>query len=240
MNDLEKWFNGSELVKSNWANKKLQWDIKDVLVATSENWYEEDNLEQKIWNIDETIENIFEYCLKSNVITPERVENERNIYNQEVKPRLQDKKILEYVDSILSKNNKLLPSRLLREIESLETIIMIKKSAKHVYPSVIMDNYEIYNKFAKVKELDEKQVISRCINKWFHPRRLDDEYEDYLYIKNYEYKNEELRSFILALIKNNNVDPSLVVYFFDIFKDYANCWTKEKKYIRQLIKTKWL
>lgn len=240
MNNPEKKFNGSESVKSNWANEQLQWDIKDVLVATSENWDKEKDFEQKISNIDEIIENIFDYCLKVNIITSEREEKERNIYDEEIKPRLQDEEILEFVSHILWKNNKLLPSRLLREIESFETIKMMEKSAKHIYPSAVIDNLEVYAKFAKVKELDEKQIISRYIDGWLPPRRLDDEYEDYLYIKNYEYKNEKLKPFLLSLINDNNVDPSLVAYFFDIFKDDEDFWDERKEYIITLINTKWL
>ena len=59
------------------------------------------------------------------------------------------------------------------------------------------------------------------------------------YIKNYEYKNPELRSFILSLINDNGVDPSLVAYYFSIIKDKADFWEDDKEYILRLINTPW-
>ena len=236
--------------QSSWLSKKLQWELWAALINASKDVATEGSIEQMIWDIDNSkIRGIFEYYLKEKLHTKEEIKEEISIYYSEVEPMLWDAELNKLFNALVNRK-KVLPSSIMMEFKIKDEILgeqdsdareLMKISLEHeLFPSLILDGKDIYKKFAWVKDDESRKIILYYLESWLTARWVDERYEDYLYIKNYEYKNEELKSFILALIKNNNVDPSLVIYFFDIFKNYTKFWEEEQNYITLLINTKWL
>ena len=221
-----------ELVeKENWVDEKAQDTILKTLDST---------VEEQILAIDnEIVRNTLTNYLHEKILKPEAVLEQCRIYKDNIKPRLEDEEILESFNKILSINSKLLPSKLLIELENTEAIKLMDRSLKHILPSVIAEFYDTYVKFSKVKDFDAKKIIYRYIDEWFTPDAVDEMYEDYVYIKDYKYKNPELRSFLLSLVEEKNVSPSLIAYYFSIIKDKADFWDEDKEYILSLINTHW-
>jgi hypothetical protein len=63
-----------------------------------------------------------------------------------------------------------------------------------------------------------------------------EEYEVYVDIKNYEYKSEDMKNYVLSLIRSW-VRPKSVDRIFDLIKDNTECWPETQKYIKQLLNT---
>ena len=217
--------------KENWVDEKAQDTILKTLDST---------VEEQILAIDnEIVRNTLSNCLHEKILKPEAVLEQCRIYKDNIKPRLENEEMMESFNKILSINSKLLPSRLLIELQNVEAIKLMERSLKHIFPSVIAEFYDTFIKFSKVEDLDAKKIIYRYIDKWFTPDAVDEMYEDYVNIRDYNYKNQELKSFLLSLIEENNVNASLIAYYFSIIKDKADFWEDDKEYILKLINTPW-
>jgi hypothetical protein len=66
---------------------------------------------------------------------------------------------------------------------------------------------------------------------------VEEEYENYKDIVNYEYKDENLKQFLLSLIKDEKISPSLIELYFDIFSD-MEFGEETENYIRNIINKK--
>ncbi len=78
-------------------------------------------------------------------------------------------------------------------------------------------------------------MIVRYLEEWYTPKSVNDEYESFVKIMSYEYKDENLKNFILSLIKEEQVTPSLIELYFDSFKDRKKS-DETEQYIRMLLK----
>lgn len=209
------------------------------------------SISQMIWDIDnERVRFILEYYLNNKTLTTETLMKEISIYYEEVEPKLWDEKLKQLFELLINKK-RILPSSIVKEFKNRDEILMesdpeVKRLMeisleKKWFPSLILRRKYVYEKLAGVTDEDSKKIILYYLESWLSPELVNDEYEDYVYIKNYEYKNENLKNFIISLIdNNNNVNPSLVAFFFDIFKDWTEFWEDDKKYIIWLINTRWL
>ena len=220
-------------VKENWLKAtKISWEILDDLGA-------EGSISGKIW---EVLTYHFEHWRSR-----EEIKEEISIYIKDIKPRLTDKELNTLFNTLIDK--RLLPSRIFEEFKAREEILnepesevrefMKKSLGKNVFPSIVLAGKDAYKRLIKIKNEDERRIITYYLENWYSPKWVEEKYEDYVYIKNYEYKNPELRSFILSLINDNGVDPSLVAYYFSIIKDKADFWEDDKEYILRLINTPW-
>jgi len=66
---------------------------------------------------------------------------------------------------------------------------------------------------------------------------VEEEYENYKDIVNYEYKDENLKQFLLSIIKDEKISPSLIELYFDIFSD-MEFGEETENYIRNIINKK--
>ena len=166
----------------------------------------EESVKEKILNIDnEKIQSILLHCLSEKTLTIEKIDNECDIYNKKIKPKLENEKMSIFFSYLLSKNIKLPPSMLLIELESLETIEkaieLMEDSLEFIYPSKIIGNTDKYIKFASAKDPDEKELISRYFSEKYPIENIYAEYDSYLTIKNMKYSAEEVKEFVLSLIE---------------------------------------
>lgn len=237
---LEEWIDKKlEPVKENWLEEK------DVSVSLLSGLGAENSIEQMIWDIDNSnVRDILAYNLNENLRTREELKKEIAIYYQEIEPRLWDKD-LNKMFNLLVTARRTLPSFILKEFGYRDQILaesdpkvkeLMEISLKHdKFPSLVLNGKDFYKKFAEVKDEESRNIIVYYLGNWLSPRLVNDEYEDYLDIKNYEYKNEDLKNFLLSLIAERKADPSIIAFFFDIFKDYIEFWDEQKIYIMRLI-----
>lgn len=245
MSNLEKKNLEQESVKENWlGKKKMSGDLLEDLGA-------EGSIEQMISDIDNSrVWEILTYYLNlnENWRSREEIKKEIFIYYKDIEPRLEDEELNTLFNTLITKK-RILPSWILEEFKIRDEILaepdpkvreLMKKSLdKNRFPSLILEGKETYKKLAKIENEDERRIVAYYLENWSSTRWVEEKYEDYIYIKNYEYKNPELRSFILSLINDNGVDPSLIAYYFSIIKDRADFWEDDKEYILKLINTPW-
>lgn len=242
---LEEWFNSSESVKNWLEKKKMSWEILNDLGA-------EGSIEQMIWDIDnESVSKILDYYLKEKLRTKEEIMQEIDVYYNEVLPKLWDNE-LNTLFNLLVSRKRILPSSIIKEFKNRDEILsesnpevkkLMETSLTHNrFPSLVLDGKDTYKRLATVQDEELKNVILYYLECGLSPEWVESEYEDYNYIKNYKYKNEDLRNFLISLIDINDkcIDSSLVAYFFDIFKDWTEFWEDKEKYIMSLINTRWL
>lgn len=254
MENLKEWLNKeADSIKK---DAELQEKISEEIWETLDS---EDGINQTILDVDnEKIKNILKYyfhtksrTLEEKSRTLKEINAEIKVYNEEIKPRLEDKQANELFNRLL-RNRKILPSSILKEFQIRDEILaesdpkireFMELSLTKNFPSVILPGIESLRQRSKdaCKELvavtdpDEKKIIQRYLDQWYSPIWIKEEYEDYVYIKNYEYKNEDLKIFVLSLIENKKENPSLISYFFEIFKNWTTFWEDEEKYIRSLM-----
>lgn len=250
---MEEWLdNKIESAKEGWLQEKTSNEIWEVLDG-------EGSIQQMISDIDnEKIRNILEYFYnrKDNSLQSQRLKEEVALYYDELEPKLKDKELNELFNR-LTNTRKLLPSSILKEFQIRDEILaesdpLIKNLMvillKKATPSTILPSFEtereksreIYRELATVTNPDEKEIIQRYLDEWYSPKLIKEEYEDYVYIKNYGYKNEDLKNYILSVINDKKENPSLIMFFFDIFKDWTEFWEDGRNYIIWLINSHWL
>ena len=239
MSNLEKKNRVQESVKENWlGEKKMSGAILEDLGA-------EGSIEQMIWDIDNSrIWEILTYHLNENWHSREEIKKEISIYYNDIEPRLWDRELNALFNALITKK-RILPSRILEEFEIRDEILaesdskvreLMKKSLdNNRFPSMILKGKEIYKELAKIDNEKEKEIITFYLENWYSPQWVDDEYEYYIYIRDYKYKNEDLKNYILSIIETRKADPSLIAFFFDIFKDYTEFWEEQRKYVSNLI-----
>lgn len=206
MENLEKELNNSESVQKNWLPGNIQKELWETLVSSNE------DLNNQIMGIDnEVIKENIKYFLEKEIFTPERIQEEIDTYNK-IKIAFLDEWFRPILDKILSNEKmKVLPSDLDKQIQ-------------------------FYEKLKKVEANDERDVITHYIEEWLLPSLVYEEYEVYLDIKNYEYKSEDMKNYVLSLIRSW-VRPKNVDRIFDLIKDNTECWPETQRYIKQLLNT---
>lgn len=206
MEKLEKELNNSESVQKNWLPGNIQKELWETLVLSNE------DLNNQIMGIDnEVIKENVKYFLEKEIFTPERIQEEIDTYNK-IKIAFLDEWFRPILDKILS-NEKM-----------------------KVLPSYLETQIQIYEKLKKVEANDERDVITHYIEEWLLPSLVYEEYEVYLDIKNYEYKSEDMKNYVLSLIRSW-VRPKSVDRIFDLIKDNTECWPETQRYIKQLLNT---
>lgn len=206
MENLEKELNNSESVQKNWLQGNIQKELWETLVSSNE------DLNNQIMGIDnEVIKENIKYFFEKEIFTPERTQGEIDTYNR-IKAAFLDEWFRPILDKILS-NEKM-----------------------KVLPSYLETQIQFYEKLKKVKANDERDVITHYIEEWLLPSLVYEEYEVYLDIKNYEYKSEDMKNYVLSLIRSW-VRPKNVDRIFDLIKDNTECWPKTQRYIKQLLNT---
>lgn len=239
---LEEWIDKNiESARENWLEeKKSSANLLDNLRA-------ENSIDQMMWDV-------LAYYLKEGLRTREELTKEIEIYNDEIKPKLWDKDLNKLFKLLLTARR--LPSVILKEFGYRDLVLtesdpevkeLMEISLRHnKLPSVILGWKDFYKKFAKVKDEKPRNIILYYLKDWLSPRSVNDEYEDYLDISSYEYKNENLKNFLLSLIDERKVEPLVVASFFGIFKDWTEFEDDEdghnekKEYIISLFNTRWL
>lgn len=206
MENLEKELNNSESVQKNWLPGNIQKELWETLVSSNE------DLNNQIMGIDnEVIKENIKYFLEKEIFTPEKIQGEIDTYNR-IKAAFLDEWFRPILDKILSNEKmKVLPSDLDKQIQ-------------------------FYEKLKKVEADDERGVITHYIEEWLLPSLVYEEYEVYLDIKNYEYKSEDMKNYVLLLIRSW-VRPKSVDRIFDLIKDNTECWPETQRYIHQLLNT---
>ena len=206
MENLEKKLNNSESVQKNWLPGNIQKELWETLVSSNE------DLNNQIMGIDnEVIKENIKYFLEKEIFTPERIQGEIDTYNR-IKAAFLDEWFRPILDKILS-NEKM-----------------------KVLPSYLETQIQFYEKLKKVEADDERDIITHYIEEWLLPSLVYEEYEVYLDIKNYEYKSEDMKNYVLSLIRSW-VRPKNVDRIFDLIKDNTECWPETQKYIKQLLNT---
>ena len=206
MENLEKELNNSESVQKNWLPGNIQKELWETLVSSNE------DLNNQIMGIDnEVIKENIKYFLEKEIFTPERTQGEIDTYNR-IKAAFLDEWFRPILDKILS-NEKM-----------------------KVLPSYLETQIQFYEKLKKVEADDERDIITHYIEEWLLPSLVYEEYEVYLDIKNYEYKSEDMKNYVLSLIRSW-VRPKNVDRIFDLIKDNTECWPETQKYIKQLLNT---
>ena len=206
MENLEKKLNNSESVQKNWLPGNIQKELWETLVSSNE------DLNNQIMGIDnEVIKENIKYFLEKEIFTPERIQGEIDTYNR-IKAAFLDEWFRPILDKILS-NEKM-----------------------KVLPSYLETQIQFYEKLKKVEADDERDIITHYIEEWLLPSLVYEEYEVYLDIKNYEYKSEDMKNYVLSLIRSW-VRPKSVDRIFDLIKDNTECWPETQKYIKQLLNT---
>lgn len=232
MFDWRWWINVVEPAKQeDWLKEKLP-SFKGKNEEIIDNISEEGSIEQMIWDIDNAkIRHSLECRLKEKRNSPEEIKREIALYYDNIENSW-DESLKRDVDDFLSKNSGLLPSRLLIELESRETIreiiSLMDKSSQHILPSIILKYIDTYVKFAKVKAPDKKKIIYRYIDEWYPPKSVDEEYESYIIMRDYKYKNDNVKNLVLSFIERWE-RPTILIFYFDLFKDSANAWEAETK-----------
>jgi len=172
--------------------------------------------------------------------TLKQVKKEIKIYNDSF-DKLSDEELMEF--NALISRYQLLPSYWLKELSTKNEILSkdpeIRKLMglslqNNIRPSIIKDGESIYEKLATVENPEEKYLILYYLQEWCLPKLVEEEYENYKDIKNYDYKDENLKQFLLSLIKDEKISPSLIELYFDIIKD-KEFWEETEKFIRRLI-----
>lgn len=206
MENLEKKLNNSESVQKNWLPGNIQKELWEMLVSSNE------DLNNQIMGIDnEVIKENIKYFLEKEIFTPERIQEEIDTYNK-IKTAFLDEWFRPILDKILS-NEKM-----------------------KVLPSYLETQIQFYEKLKKVEADDERDIIAHYIEEWLLPSLVYEEYEVYLDIKNYEYKSEDMKNYVLSLIRSW-VRPKSVDRIFDLIKDNTECWPETQRYIKQLLNT---
>lgn len=229
-----KFHNESESVENGWLKEKTSNEISEALD-------EESSILQMIWSIEnERMRDILEYVLKEKLRTKEEIKKEIEIYHSEVEPKLWNKEINRLFKGIIS-NKKILPSAILKEFRiredileepDSETKILMEKSFGRLFPSKILEDKEIYQELAAVKNPDEREIILHYIEEWYTSRLVREEYESYKYIKNDTKKG--VKSLAMAYIKKWNM-PSEAILYLELFEKIAEKGEDTVNYILWLI-----
>ena len=170
-----------------------------------------------------------------------KIKEELKVYSDAV-ANFSSEKLAE-LNGIISKYN-MLPSAWVRQLEIKDVILAesdpeVKKLMEislenGVRPSVIMEWKDLYSQLAVVEDPTEKDLILRYLSEWYTPKLVYNEHEIYEEIMSYEYKDEDLKDFLLSLMKDENVNPSFIELYFNLFCD-KECWEETKNYIRLLL-----
>ena len=242
MNNVEKKF--SENSESKW--NEIKQNKENVSQELWNALSEDKAIHEIIWNVkNEKIRSVLEYAFNEKVCTAEEIKKEIAIYEDEIKPKLSDTESISLFNRI-TRSEKVLPSKILKEFNIRDEILSQPDSGvKHLMegtlhlllPSVVFESKDIYEKFTKVEELDERKIISYYFDAGFSPKAVDEEYEDYVDIKNCD--NEDVKELALAYVETWKM-PSLAVFYLDLFKKIAEYWKETKDYILWLIEeTQW-
>ena len=244
MSNLEKWFyDESETVKETWLQEKTSNEIWDVLDG-------EGSVSQMIWDIEnEKIRYSLSYFMnkKDNPLQSQNIQEEISIYYNEIEPRLKDEKLKEIFNHLVN-NRLILPSSILREFKIRDKILeeldseakkLMEISLVHITPSGILRDKSIYKDLASIKDLEGRELVLRFLNNWSSAIWAKDEYEYYLCIKNYNYKSDDLKEFIISLIIEEKIYPSDILRVFELFQDKTECWENTKNFIRSKIDSEW-
>lgn len=155
--------------------------------------------------------------------------------------KFSDEKLIEF-NNMISKYH-ILPSTSLNELTAKDEVLsedpeirqlMVLSLQNGIRPSVIMREKAEYQKMATIENKEWKDFILYYLQEWILPKLVEEEYENYKDIKNYDYKDENLKKFVLWLIRDEGVNPSLIELYFDLFKD-KEFWEETEIYIRWLI-----
>ena len=235
MEDLEKWFNNEPESVEDWLKGKVSDEAYKALDIES-------SVKQMIWSVEnERMRYILEYNWKERICTSEEINNEIAIFRDKIAPTLRNEELNHLFDRLTMKG-RLLPSRILKEFQIRDEILaesdpdvkeIMKISLKKIFPSAILNDRAIYQKIAKMENPDEKGIILHYFDYWFSPKWVDEQYEDFVYIK--EYDNEGVRDLALAFIYGWNM-PSLAMLHLDLFHEIVGYWEDVKNYILWLIK----
>ena len=235
MEDLEKWFNNEPESVEDWLKGKVSDEAYKALDIES-------SVKQMIWSVEnERMRYILEYNWKERICTSEEIKNEIAIFRDKIAPTLRNEELNHLFDRLTMKG-RLLPSRILKEFQIRDEILaesdpdvkeIMKISLKKIFPSAILSDKAIYQKIAKMENPDEKGIILHYFDYWFSPKWVDEQYEDFVYIK--EYDNEGVRDLALAFIYGWNM-PSLAMFHLDLFHEIVGYWEDVKNYILWLIK----
>ena len=215
-------------------NSKVTHGIWEVL-------YGKEIIAQMVENIkNEEVKSVLLSRFNNGVCTLKQAKKEIKIYNDSF-DKLSDEELMEF-NALISKY-KLLPSCWLKELATKNEILSkdpeIRKLMglslqNNIRPSIIKDGESIYERFAAVENPEEKDLILYYLQEWCLPKLVEEEYENYKDIVNYEYKDENLKQFLLSLIKDEKISPSLIELYFDIIKD-KEFWEETENFIRRLI-----
>lgn len=155
--------------------------------------------------------------------------------------KFSDEKLIEF-NNMISKYH-ILPSTSLNELTAKDEVLsedpeirqlMVLSLQNGIRPSVIMREKAEYQKMATVENPEEKYLILYYLREWCLPKLVEEEYENYKDVVNYEYKDENLKQFLLSLIKDEKISPSLIELYFDIFKD-KEFSEETENFIRRII-----
>lgn len=229
-----KFYRESESVETDWLKEKTSNEISEVLDEGS-------GISHMIWGIEnERMRYILEYVLKEKIRTKEEIKKEIEIYHNEVEPKLIDEEFKRLFNSIIS-NKKILPSAILKEFKIREDIlgesdsdtkVLMEKSLGKIYPSKILEDKEIYQELAAVKNLDEMEIILHYIDEWYTSRFVKEEYESYKYIKNDT--EESVKSLAMAYINKWNM-PSEAILYLELFEKIVEYGEDTTNYVLWLL-----
>lgn len=227
------WKNLNSKQRNPWENVEIKQEIGEALD-------EKQSLLQMIWKIeDEWVKSVLSAYVTEWRCTVAKMQEELGIYS--------NLKISSYgfaeLNDIISKYH-LLPSLWIQELKAEDEIFSEKDSEVkelmkmslegNVKPSIIVNGKKFYKSLAIVEGEIEKSLISRYLREWYAPKSVFDEYEIFGEIMSYPYKDENLRNFLLSLIKDEDVLPSFIELYFDLLKD-KEFWEETENYIRWLL-----
>lgn len=228
----------------NWGNsglnqaKPLDGAKQEIGHALDEKQY----VSQMVSEIDnENLRSVLNHYFHEEKYSSEKIVKEIEIYYKEIEPRLSNEASEKFFNNLLKW--KLLPSSISKEFIVRDEIFLEDSQIKEmmeislengVRPSVIMEWKDLYSQLVVVEDPTEKDLILRYLSEWYTPKSVYNEHEIYEEIMSYEYKDEDLKDFLLSLMKDENVNPSFIELYFNLFCD-KECWEETKNYIRLLL-----
>lgn len=196
---------------------------------------------QMFWDIkNEEVKSVLLSYMNRGICTTRKMRKEIKLYRDAFN-KFSDEKLIEF-NNVISKY-QLLPSTSLDELLAKDEILsedpeirqlMVLSLQNGIRPSVIMKEKAEYQKIATIEDKEWKDFILDYLQEWVLPKLVEEEYENYKDIRNYDYKDENLRHFLLSLIRDEKISPSLIELYFDIIKD-KEFWEETENYIRWLI-----
>lgn len=229
-----------------WVNLNVKqgnpWENMEIKQEIGEELDEKQYLLQMIWEIeDDGVKKVLLSYNSNELYSSTKIKEGLKVYSDAV-ANFSSEKLAE-LNGIISKYN-MLPSAWVRQLEIKDVILAesdpeVKKLMEislksNIRPSVIMEEKAEYQKIATIGDKELKDFTLYRLQEWVLPKLVEEEYENYKDIKNYDYKDENLKEFLLSLIKDEKISPSLIELYFDIIKD-KEFWEETEKFIRGLI-----